>query len=543
VDTDSYSRIVTETQNQDWYASFDEDYSDIREKKLQFLVNIEILKLAIYNYQSPNILQNWFKNKRDENGNQKYDDSIYQELTNYIIETDLDVNYLYDDKQAYYYGRQWLEYNNKIPITVTIDSANLFNNNKYFFAWEKIEDIGSYVYLSSYKDKITLEKMRFMSYTYSLSSNSIQMTFSNEEEIKDALNLLTKNVLGYTLKLSNKIDQYLSTWEDYIDKRDELLLENQDINTEINTLKDGNGNIIANGTGIVLNPLEDNSILKTPSGLYVPDYSKKIDDIVQTSATEVSKQEVVAADNIEATSAFIDDLQVERIQTNIKNFICKPNLTTNGDTIMWSDDPRTWSATSTKDVRGYIKIEGITCQYIEAHLTKPLSYTKITIDDLQPLTVNGRQMYFTSVSGSQAFQYLTFTAPKTKYSDMNDTQAAMYVVYIRKTESEYVKKEDVFDWDSTNETYNIKTYYGTGDESGMGRYYFFKGENGGRLGYTSRTDGTEYGVGIKDDGCYQITGGVWTKMRPIAVVSSENNIPEDFPMGGIILIGDVQEGD
>jgi hypothetical protein len=315
VDTDSYNKIVTEIQYQNWYASFDEDYSDIRDKKLQFLVNIEILKLAIYNYQFPNILQNWFKNKRDENGNQKYDDSIYQELTNYIIETDLDVNYLYDDKQAYYYGRQWLEYNNKIPITVTIDSVNLFNSNKYFFAWEKIEDIGSYVYLSSYKDKITLEKMRFMSYTYSLSSNSIQMTFSNEEEIKDALNLLTKNVLGYTLKLSNKIDQYLSTWEDYIDKRDELLLENQDINTEINTLKDGNGNIIANGTGIVLNPLADNSISKTPSGLYVPDYSDRIDEVEQTAKS---------AQNIDASSLLTDGIYVDIIETNVKEYLCEP---------------------------------------------------------------------------------------------------------------------------------------------------------------------------------------------------------------------------
>lgn len=233
---------------------------------------------------------------------------------------------------------------------------------------------------------------------------------------------------------------------------------------------------------------------------------------VKTTIVEVTKQEVVAADNIEAMSAFIDDLQVERIETNVKQFICRPNLTVNGDSVKWTDKEHTYKADSKVNIRGYIKMEGLTQKFVEVHLVVPANYDKITVNEMQPLTVNGRQLYFTSVAGTQAFEYLTFTAPKTKYPNLTGDQAAMYTVYIRKTEAEYIKMQQSFEWNVTDNTYYVKTVYGTGDESGNGKYYFVKDADSGRFVYTSRFDGKERGFKLLDDGSYYTNDGVhWYK--------------------------------
>lgn len=257
-------------------------------------------------------------------------------------------------------------------------------------------------------------------------------------------------------------------------------------------------------------------------------------EVTQT-IVEVTKQEVVAADVIEASTAFIDDLQVERLETNVKSFICEPNLTDKGE---WAATPHTYKARTTGNIRGYIRIEGLTQTYIEAHLTVPSDYNAITVDNLTPLTVNNKQLYFTSVSGSQAFLYLTFVNPKTKYPNLTSDQAEKYKVYMRKSENEYIKMQQLFEWSVTDNTYYVNTVYGTGDANGNGKYYFVKDADSGRFVYKSRTDGLEYGVAIKDDAPYLVTGGQLTQMYPIAVRSDVSDV-SDLPVGTIIFQGAV----
>ena len=266
-----------------------------------------------------------------------------------------------------------------------------------------------------------------------------------------------------------------------------------------------------------------------------------INPAIHNTIVEVTKQEVVAADVIEASAAFIDDLQVERIQTNLQQFICTPNLTVPNDVAKWTDEEHTYKAQSNTNIRGYIKMEGLSQQFIEAHLVQPSDYNKLTSSEVQPLTVNGRQLYFTSISGAQAFQYLTFVAPKTKYPNLTSEQEAMYVVQIRKTEAEYIKMEQVFAWSNTDNTYYVKTIFGTGDENGNGRYYFVKDADSGRFVYLSRVDGKEYGIAEKDDGTYQVSGDVLTKIYPMAVVNDISQA-DTLPTGSIVFLGAIGGG-
>jgi hypothetical protein len=114
----------------------------------------------------------------------------------------------------------------------------------------------------------------------------------------------------------------------------------------------------------------------------------------------------------------------------------------------------------------------------------------------------------------------------------------MYTVYIRKSEAEYIKAQTVFEWNNTDNTYYVKTIYGTGDTNGFGKYYFVKDADSGRFVYNSRTDGKEYGIAEKDDGTYLVTGGVYTKIPPIVIVSTESEA-DTAPVGSVVLVGAV----
>ena len=267
--------------------------------------------------------------------------------------------------------------------------------------------------------------------------------------------------------------------------------------------------------------------------------------VVKETTTEIVKQEAVAADVINATAAFIDDLQIERLQTNFKNYICLPNISVVNGSPVWDGETHTWRAReghTGETIRDYISIEEISQQFIEAHLVVPSNAAAMTAAEVTAATVNGRQLYFTAVTGSQAFEYLTFTAPTAKYASMSADEAAMYVVYTRKVAGSYVKMKHEFIWESDGAgggTYNIRTVYGTGDANGRGQYMFVKDSTGGRLVYTSRTNGLEYGNAIDDDGAKVVVGGVKCPELYGKVYESLEAAQADrgnLPYGAIVMV-------
>lgn len=226
---------------------------------------------------------------------------------------------------------------------------------------------------------------------------------------------------------------------------------------------------------------------------------------------EVTKENVLAADIIEAGSVFSEDIFTERLQTNLKNYKCIPKLIIKEGVAVWeNEENHTYSCSQGGDVRGYIKMEGLSQEFIEAHLSGTDNIDNMTLTQIQPLKIEGRQVYYTSIiGGDNPYRYFTFVEPQTKYENMSDENAEMFKVYVRKTNAEY--KKVVFGFDFVNGTYEPKLTFGVGDEMGNGRFYFRKDGDSGVLGYTKRGDGVELGVKLNDEGCwyYDIKDNTW----------------------------------
>ena len=240
------------------------------------------------------------------------------------------------------------------------------------------------------------------------------------------------------------------------------------------------------------------------------------DAAFNNTLVEVVKENVVAADMIEASSAFIEDLFVDRLETNLKMIKCIPNIIKTESGYEWSGGSASYTIpTVTNNIRAYIRIEGITMKFIEAHLSA---------SGTRDLKINNRQVYYTSIAdGENAYKYFTFTDPKTKYPDLTDEEAAMFKVVVRSSESEYEKGEFKFELTNINGTltYEPKLILGTGDGQGRGKMICEKTADEARIYLNSRTENETKGIAVKDDGLYQIRGSERSKIPFMTVDETE----------------------
>lgn len=249
--------------------------------------------------------------------------------------------------------------------------------------------------------------------------------------------------------------------------------------------------------------------------------NSNVNNQIYNTITEVTREEVLSADVIEASAVFSEDLFVERLATNIKPYKCIPNLIVENGTLKWKGESHTYSSSVSGTIRGSIELEGISQKFKECHLKPVADLSNIGLDSVQPLIVNGRQVYYTSVLGGQnPYQYFTFVEPKTKYPSMTAENAEMFKVYIRAYEGEYTKAEFEFTKIEGN-TFKVRFILGTGDEAGNGKIIIEKDGDYGYLKMKSRTDGRERGYRVGDDGTEYCTDGKnWMKMRNYYVVDT-----------------------
>lgn len=251
----------------------------------------------------------------------------------------------------------------------------------------------------------------------------------------------------------------------------------------------------------------------------------KVNEVVRTDIVEVTREEVLAADVIEASAAFSEDLFVERLTTNLKSFKCIPNLILDGVNPKWLDDNNhTYSCANHSTVRGDIEMEGISFKFKEYRLVMADDFDNMTINDISPLVIGGKQVYYTSIlGGKNPYEFFTFTKPKDKYPDITNENAEMFKVYMRKSEGEYVKAEFEFTLGTNadgTQTYNIREILGAGDEEGKGRFYLYKDTNGGMVSYISRTDNLPRGIHISDSAVSLLRGLETIPLLPIHIVDS-----------------------
>lgn len=240
------------------------------------------------------------------------------------------------------------------------------------------------------------------------------------------------------------------------------------------------------------------------------------EDIAKEEAEKVADEKINSSATAETVNAFNLDSVFESVITNIKPCLLK-----------YDEENEVYNYVNTPPanyIRNYIKLEKNSLQFIESHFTESSSYSE---SNTELFTLGGSQVYYTSISGADAYKFLTFTNPTKLHG--TDINIELYKVRLPKAVNSYVKSEFKWTYDSTNQTYQPELTFGTGDAQGRGKYKFYKDNDSGRFVYTSRTDGKEYGFKIKDDGTYDVLADTDYKHRIQPVYDTLNDVPQDFP--------------
>ena len=233
---------------------------------------------------------------------------------------------------------------------------------------------------------------------------------------------------------------------------------------------------------------------------------KEAGDIAKEEAEKVADEKINSSATAETVNAFNLDGVFESLITNIKPCLLKYDE---------ENEVYTYVNTApTNYIRNYIKIFENKLQFIESHFAESSSYSE---SNTELFTLGGSQVYYTSITGADAYKFLTFTSPSVLHPNDN---AELYKVRLPKPTNTYVKSEFKWTYNSTYQSYEPELTFGVGDVQGRGKYKFYKDGDSGRFVYTSRTDGNEYGFIIKDDGIYKVFNNVQYKDMPYKLYSS-----------------------
>lgn len=470
-------------------------------------------------------------------------EKIKAELNDFIFEDDINVEYIDSEDVGLYYAQKYIKYINTIPYSITVDMIDILSNSNFQRDWSNICNLGAITVIQS-PDTEEYQNVRLLSYTHNPVSNSLSLTFGNKEELANSLNSLTQDVWQYSMRVAEKSQDYINKYSTAIESAIENLgIQTPDDNYDfgganipsssnkniygvesqaatkslINGLKNNNENVVPPNTinnlasggyqlgkNISISKTEGNAIKNYPDGLYVDTYDGVEKAIFNT-------------DTMQSLWCFSRYMLVQFLETNF-------------DAI---DLNKPYQAK-----RKYIRIFDDNIKVIEADLSET---------ETEPYKdPEGNQLYWTSITGSDAYKFFTYSSPllidsSEKPNQVNDnTLVEQYTVKVRKTISEYVKCSLGFPVNESG-TGEPELVFGTGDENGNGQYYFIKDNESGRFVYKSRTDGKEYGIANKDDGVYQITAGVYTKMYPMGVFPDLTQA-EQMPTSSIIYIGAIGGG-
>ena len=172
------------------------------------------------------------------------------ELSFFVRETQETVNQISDERQLYEFGKRKLRTLAYPPITITVDSIDIFSIPDYQLDWAKITKIGDYANIVYEPLGLNYLEMRLVSYTHNPIDNSFSMEFSNQDEIATMhlLDFSFYNTFNYIAGIFNaEVDSYRA----FGSERDSLLLAGQTINA--GTTNVAISNMQWNNSGIVVN--------------------------------------------------------------------------------------------------------------------------------------------------------------------------------------------------------------------------------------------------------------------------------------------------
>lgn len=225
------------------------------------------------------------------------------------------------------------------------------------------------------------------------------------------------------------------------------------------------------------------------------------DDLQVTSVAKVLKEETIASDLIQATSVFTDSIFTQLLMTNA-----------------WSRSTRLAQSGDTVD---YICAEGMELGFYSCVLGTEQEQFHITVNKAGVETTY--YYWYASITGDDAYKYLTTIDPRTKHPDISDDNrnAFRFMVF---TPTELSKKLSIeFAYDETgNLTPSI--IYGAGDQNGFSKGYTYKNTNGFYHIYTT-SSGENVGI-VMDNFGVHITG--WSDQHCESIKFYNNGVKIKF---------------
>lgn len=273
--------------------------------------------------------------------------------------------------------------------------------------------------------------------------------------------------------------------------RDRTIADNTFENTSILNLQGANVDSIT----ITIQNTSEYTLTINSLALY------ESDDIQVTTIAKVLKEETIQADLIMATSVIVDGLIAEMLQTNL-----------------WS---RSTLYGHPGDIVNYIMIEGINQKYITSVLGEETEQFHITVNKAgQPVTY---YYWYTSITGEDAYKYLTNIDPRVKYPDITEENRNQFRFMVYKPSDEACKLSQEFAYDELN-ALTPTSVYGAGNPSGKQKGYIYKNSNGFYIMY-EQSDGDLIGF-VMDESGVHTTG--WTDQHCESIHFYNNGVKLKF---------------
>jgi hypothetical protein len=168
-----------------------------------------------------------------------------EELTLYIYEDSLELNSVTDEELLYGYAVEYLALKAKLPISVEVDSIDIFDVKEAQFDWNKVQT-GNFANINCPELGYDYYPIRLISMSHNPFSNSLSLSFSNTNDLNVELNDLekmwTKGNQAANTVVVNKDD-----YGKYAQDKTDILFTGDQIDTDENEIVAGNSLINRRG--------------------------------------------------------------------------------------------------------------------------------------------------------------------------------------------------------------------------------------------------------------------------------------------------------
>ena len=523
---DAYESIVNST-----------NYDIHGDNRFYISHNIHLLELALVNWQKQfqydnvcftNINEQASVIGRDYDNEYLYTNETnrifttedLQELSNYVYEEDTTFGDITDSATLYEYAIEYLQYINTIPLSIDIDMIDLLSSPKNARKWSDIESVGAKAYIQFEDYGLYYEPLRMISYTHNISAGqaSLSVNFSNAFELKNLYNQVIKNVWVYAYRQINDFAAYKKTWEDYIIKQDALLLQGEQIYSDVNNIVNKAGQTVVDGSGLKISKTKYNGLKMNPDGYVAKD---------KTISSNGTTPEKLTPDHIVFDGAKMSTVKSPTGETTltIAGMGGEAGLPRYYTAPYFSE--KLWALDARRAENEVFVSDGensIGAYWQEMKNNKHVWYRA------EPVGTVG------AYEKEQAVDFFNKPLYWIKASAEIGTDDRLYMTYeVTEWPVEIYKVtniQEIFISERVENTHLPKITFGLGDGNGYGKGYIEKTNDTFGIYYTSRTTQNKLGIKGQDDGLYYTKeDGTWEKL-----IIKETGGGADSPIGAVKII-------